>query len=238
MKLDILAFAAHPDDIELSCAGTLAKQKANGSKIGIIDLTRGELGTRGSAEIRDKEATLSAKILNLDIRENLRFRDGFFSNDETHQLAIIQAIRKYKPEIVLCNAVSDRHPDHGKAAQLVSESCFLAGLKKIETFNDDMSQEAWRPRVVYHYIQDNYLKPDFVIDITDFWEIKKQSILAFSSQFYNPDSKEPITPIATKDFMNFLEARARQFGRPAGYTFAEGFTVERTVSVDLLSDLK
>lgn len=238
MKLDILAFAAHPDDVELSCSGTLAKHKAAGHKIGIIDLTRGELGTRGSAEIREKESASAAKILDLDVRENLSFKDGFFSIDEKHQLPIIEMIRKYRPDIVLCNAVSDRHPDHGRAAKLVSESCFLSGLPKVVTFQNGKPQESWRPKVVYHYIQDYFIEPDFVVDITPFWEIKKQSILAYGSQFYNPESKEPVTPIATKEFMDFLEARARQFGRPAGYTFAEGFTVERTLAVDLLNDLR
>lgn len=237
MKLDILAFAAHPDDVELSCSGTLAKHQSEENKIGIVDLTRGELGTRGDAETRDKESAKASSILKLDARENLEFKDGFFTIDQKHQLPIIEMIRKYKPEIVLCNAVSDRHPDHGRAAKLVSESCFLSGLKKVETHHNGVIQEAWRPKAVYHYIQDYYIEPDFVVDITPFWDIKLQSILAYSSQFYNPDSKEPITPIATKEFIDFLEARARQLGRPAGFTFAEGFTVERTPAVNLLSDL-
>ncbi len=237
MKLDILAFGAHPDDVELGCSGTLAKEISKGKKIGIIDLTRGELGTRGSAEIRDTEAAKAAKILQVDIRENLNMRDGFFINDETHQLEIIKMIRKYRPEIVLCNAVDDRHIDHPKGSHLVSDACFLSGLRRIETELDNEKQEAWRPKQVYHYIQWKNLEPDFVVDISGFMETKMEAILAYDSQFYNPDTKEPETPIATKNFLDSVKYRAQDLGRIIGTEYAEGFTVERYLAVNSLSDL-
>ncbi len=238
VKLDILAFAAHPDDVELSCSGTLIKHIQLGYKVGIIDLTRGELGTRGSAKIRDEEALAAAKIMQLTVRENLQFKDGFFTNDEPHQMEMIKVIRKYQPNIVLCNAIKDRHPDHGKASELASTSCFLSGLAKISTNIQDEPQAPWRPRAVYHYIQDRYIEPDFVVDITQQWEEKLKAIGAFKSQFFNPQSKEPVTPIATEDFWNFLEARARQFGRAINASYAEGFTVERDIGIDDITILK
>lgn len=237
MKLDILAFGAHPDDVELSCAGTLAKEVSLGKKVGIVDLTRGELGTRGSAEIRDQEALAAAKILGVAIRENLNMRDGFFINNEEHQLKVIEVIRKYRPEIVICNAVDDRHIDHGKGSKLVSDACFLSGLIKIETSKDGIRQEAWRPKLVYHYIQWKNLEPDFVVDISGFEAIKSASILAYGSQFYNPDNKEPLTPIATKNFLESVHYRAQDLGRLIGVDYAEGFTVERHLAVNCLSDL-
>ena len=237
MKLDILAFGAHPDDVELGCAGTIAKEIALGKKVGIIDLTRGELGTRGSAEIRDQEANAAAKILGVSVRENLNMRDGFFINDEIHQLAVIEMIRKYKPEIVICNAIDDRHIDHGKGSKLVSDACFLSGLMKIETQYNGEKQEAWRPKLVYHYLQWKNLKPDFVVDITGFNEIKLASILAYSSQFYNPNSNEPETVIASKNFLESLNYRTQDFGRIIGVDYAEGFTVERYLAVNSLGDL-
>lgn len=237
MKLDILAFGAHPDDVELGCGGTLAKEISLGKKIGIVDLTRGELGTRGSAEIRDREAGDAAKILGVAVRENLRMRDGFFRNDEEHQLAIIKMIRKYRPEIVLCNAVEDRHIDHAKGSKLVSDACFLSGLIKIETELDGQKQEAWRPKHVYHYIQWRNIEPDFVVDITGFIEKKVEAIMAYSSQFYNPDTKEPSTPIATKNFLDSLHYRAQDLGRLIGTDYGEGFTVERYLAVNSLGDL-
>jgi bacillithiol biosynthesis deacetylase BshB1 len=238
MKLDILAFGAHPDDVELSCSGTIAKEVSLGKKIGIIDLTRGELGTRGSAEIRDAEAAAAAVILGVSIRENLRFRDGFFLNDEKHQLEIIKKIRQYQPEIVLCNAVDDRHIDHGKGSKLVSDACFLSGLSKIETFDEKgVKQEAWRPKQVYHYIQWKNLTPDFVVDITGFIDIKVNSVLAYGSQFYNSDSKEPVTPITSKNFLDSISYRAQDLGRLVGVDYAEGFTVERCLAVNDLSKL-
>jgi bacillithiol biosynthesis deacetylase BshB1 len=237
MKLDILAFGAHPDDVELGCGGTLAKEISLGKKAGIIDLTRGELGTRGSAEIRDRESAAAAKILGVEVRENLGMRDGFFVNDEAHQMKIIQMIRKYKPEIVLCNAVDDRHVDHGKASKLVSDACFLSGLIKIETELEGANQEAWRPKVVYHFIQWKNITPDFVVDITGFTDIKIEAIMAYSSQFYKPNSNEPETPIATKNFLDSIHYRAQDLGRLIGKDHAEGYTAERYLAVNRLGDL-
>ncbi|MBP7397546.1 MAG: bacillithiol biosynthesis deacetylase BshB1 [Flavobacterium sp.] len=238
MKLDILAFGAHPDDVELGCAGTILKEVALGKKVGIVDLTRGELGTRGSAEIRDKEAAAAAAILGVSVRENLAFRDGFFVNDEAHQLEIIKMIRKYQPEIVLCNAVDDRHIDHPKGSQLVSDACFLSGLIRITTSLDGEEQKAWRPKVVYHYMQWKNLVPDFVVDITGYVEQKTAAILAYSSQFYDPNSKEPESPISSKNFLESLNYRSRDLGRLTGLEHAEGFTAERYLAVNSLSDLK
>jgi len=237
MKLDILAFGAHPDDVELGCSGTIAKEVSLGKKVGVIDLTRGELGTRGSVEIRDQEASLAAEILGLTVRENLNMRDGFFVNDEAHQMEIIKRIRKYRPEIVICNAIEDRHIDHGKGSKLVSDACFLSGLRKIETTHEGEVQEAWRPKVVYHYIQWKNIEPDFVVDISDFIDQKTQSILAYASQFYSENSNEPVTPIATKNFLESIHYRSQDFGRLIGVDYAEGFTTERYVAVKRLGDL-
>lgn len=237
MKLDILAFGAHPDDVELGCSGTIAKEISLGKKVGIIDLTRGELGTRGSVEIRNQEAAAAAKILGVSVRENLDMRDGFFINDEAHQLKIIKILRKYKPEIVLCNAIDDRHIDHGKGSKLVSDACFLSGLMKIETELDGEKQEAWRPKLVYHYIQWKNIIPDFVVDITGFNDKRVNSILAYTSQFYDPSSNEPETLITSKNFLESLNYRARDFGRLIGTDYAEGFTVERCLAVNSLADL-
>lgn len=237
MKVDILAFGAHPDDVELGCGATIAKEIKAGKTVGIIDLTRGELGTRGSAEIRDEEAASAAKILGVSFRENLRFRDGFFTNDETHQMKIIEMIRKYQPEIVLCNAVDDRHIDHGKGSKLVSDACFLSGLRRIETQQDGQQQHAWRPKLVYHYIQWKNSTPDFVVDISDFIDIKHEAVMAYSSQFYDPDSKEPVSPISSESFKESIHYRARDLGRLIFVEYAEGFTVERYVGVNHLSDL-
>ena len=237
MKLDILAFGAHPDDVELGCGATIAKEISLGKKVGIVDLTRGELGTRGSAEIRDKEAAEAAQILGVSVRENLRFRDGFFVNDEKHQLEIIKMIRKYKPEIVLCNAIDDRHIDHGKGSKLVSDACFLSGLRRIETVLDGERQEAWRPKIVYHYIQWKNIEPDFVVDVSGFMEIKEKAVMAYSSQFYDPNSKEPVSPIATKNFTDSINYRARDLGRLVFVDYAEGFTTERYLAVNSLGDL-
>ena len=238
MKLDILAFGAHPDDVELGCGATIAKEVSLGKKVGVIDLTRGELGTRGSAEIRDKEAATAAKILGIHVRENLSFRDGFFTNDEIHQLEVIKRIRKYKPEIVICNAVDDRHIDHSKGSKLVSDACFLSGLRRIQTTLDGVEQEAWRPKIVYHYIQWKNIEPDFVVDVSDFMQQKLDAVMAYSSQFYDPNSKEPISPIATKNFTESIEYRAKDLGRLVFTDYAEGFTTERYVAVNSLADLK
>ncbi len=237
MKLDILVFGAHPDDVELSCGATIAKEISLGKKVGIIDLTRGELGTRGSAELRDKEAAEAARILGVRVRENLCFRDGFFVNDEHHQLEVIKMLRKYQPEIVICNAVDDRHIDHGKGSKLVSDACFLSGLIKIVTELDGKSQEAWRPKVVYHYIQWKNIEPDFVVDVTGFMDVKVQSLMAYSSQFYDPNNDEPVTPIATKNFKDSIIYRAADLGRLINSEYAEGFTTERYLAVSSLGDL-
>ncbi|MFZ9028578.1 MAG: bacillithiol biosynthesis deacetylase BshB1 [Crocinitomicaceae bacterium] len=237
MKLDILAFAAHPDDVELSASGTVLKHIAAGKKVGVIDLTQGELGSRGTKETRKEEAAASSEILGLSVRHNLKIADGFFEINEDNKRLIIEQIRKYKPEIILANAVSDRHPDHGRAAKLVSEAAFLSGLVKIETTMEGVSQEPHRPKAIYHYIQDYYMKPDLVVDVTDYFEQKMKSILAFKTQFFDPNSSEPETPISGKDFLDFIESRMRQFGRPIGAKYAEGFTVERYPGVDLLTDL-
>ncbi|PQJ72451.1 bacillithiol biosynthesis deacetylase BshB1 [Polaribacter butkevichii] len=237
MKLDILAFGAHPDDVELGCGATIAKEISLGKKVGIVDLTRGELGTRGSADLRDIEAANSAKILGVSVRENLRFSDGFFVNDKEHQLEVIKMIRKYQPEIVLCNAVDDRHIDHPKGSRLVSDACFLSGLLKIETTIEGELQEKWRPKLVYHYIQWKNLEPDFVIDVTGFMDLKKKSVLAYTSQFYDPTSNEPETPITSKNFTDSVDYRAKDLGRLIGVDFAEGFISERYVAVENLSKL-
>ena len=237
MKLDILAFGAHPDDVELSCGATIAKEVSLGKKVGIVDLTRGELGTRGSAETRDQEAKAAAEILGVVVRENLGFRDGFFTNDEAHQLEVIRVIRKFKPEIVLCNAIDDRHIDHPKGSKLVSDACFLAGLRKIVTLDNGEEQEAWRPKLVYHYIQWKNIEPDFVVDVTGFIEQKVASVLAYKTQFFDPNSKEPATPITSKNFLDSVTYRAQDLGRLINKEYAEGFTVERCLAVNSLEDL-
>jgi len=240
MKLDILVFTAHPDDAELGCSGTLAKHIAAGKKAGIIDLTRGELGTRGSAELRDEEAADAAKILGLHVRENLAMRDGFFANDEKHQLQIIQKIRQYQPEIIISNALQDRHPDHGRAGDLVNDAAFLSGLIKIETSLDGKKQDAWRPRLLLQLIQDNYIQPDIIVDISDFWQQKLDSIQAYKSQFYNPEyqKEENQTYISTPDFLKIVEARAREYGKSIGAAYGEGFTSRKLLGVDSLFDLR
>lgn len=238
MKVDILAFGAHPDDVELGCGGTLAKEVSLGKKVAIIDLTRGELGTRGSVPIRDAEAQLGAEVLGVQIRENLNFRDGFFVNDEAHQLEVIKMIRKYQPEIVLCNAIKDRHIDHGKGSKLVSDACFLSGLTKIQTEYNGQNQAAWRPKRVYHYIQWENIEPDFVIDISGFMPQKIDAVHAYASQFFNPNANEPETPISSVNFSDSITYRARDLGRLIGVEHAEGFTVERYLAVNSLADLK
>lgn len=240
MKLDILAFGAHPDDVELGCGATIAKEVSKGKKVGIIDLTRGELGTRGTAKTRDEESFNAAKILGVHSRINLQFADGFFSNDKAHQLEVIKMIRYYRPELILCNPIEDRHIDHPKASQLVSDACFLSGLKKIETFYKDekQAQEPWRPKVVYHYIQWKDIEPDVVVDVSGFMDKKVESVLAYKTQFFDPNSKEPETPISSKNFTDSVDYRARNLGRLVGVEHAEGYTVERYVAVDSLFDVK
>ncbi len=237
MKLDILVFAAHPDDAELACSGTILKYTSEGKKVGVVDLTQGELGTRGNAQLRAQEAAASAEILGLAIRENLGLRDGFFLNDEINRLKVIEAIRKYQPEIVLANALSDRHPDHGRASELINDAVFLSGLTKIETQLDGQGQKPWRPSLLLHYIQDRYIQPDILIDITPYWEQKLASIRAFRSQFFDPKSTEPDTYISSPDFLNALEARCREFGKSIQATYAEGFTSKKLLGVKSLFDL-
>ncbi|UMB61440.1 bacillithiol biosynthesis deacetylase BshB1 [Lutibacter sp. A80] len=237
MKLDILAVGAHPDDVELGCGATLLKEISLGKKVGILDLTRGELGTRGSAEIRDQEAKAAAKILGVEVRENLAFSDGFFINDKAHQLEIIKIIRKYKPTIVLCNAFDDRHIDHSKGSKLVSDACFLSGLVKIETTLNGEVQEAWRPKQVYHYIQWKNIEPDFVVDVSGFIDTKLAAVKAYSSQFYDPKSNEPTSPITSKNFLDSIVYRAQDLGRLIGVSHAEGFNTERYVAVENLDKL-
>lgn len=230
--LDILAFSAHPDDIELSCSGTLIKHIEQGFKVGIIDLTEGELGTRGNKDIRREEAKKASELMKISVRENLQMADGFFDLSEKNKMSVIKAIRKYKPRIVLANAISDRHPDHGRAAQLVSEACFLSGLIRIDT-----GQAPHRPETLYHYIQDRITKPDFIVDITGFFEKKMEAVKAYRSQFYNPDSKEILTPISGPEFFTYLEGRAIEFGRLIGKLHGEGFTTERPVGISSFKSL-
>lgn len=231
MKLDILAFGVHPDDVELSCGGTLLIEKAHGKKVGIIDLTQGELGTRGTAETRKKEPKEAAEILKVDVRKNLAMADGFFKNDEEHQLKIITALRKYQPEIVLCNAPADRHPDHGRSANLVYAAAFLSGLAKIQTQENSSLQKAWRPKYVFNYIQDRYFNPDFVIDITDVFEKKVEAIQAYKTQFYNPDSNEPETYISSPEFLESIIYRSKMFGKLIGVKYGEGFLSKKMIGI-------
>jgi len=237
MKLDILAFGAHPDDVELGCGATIAKEVALGKKVGIVDLTQGELGTRGSAALRFEEAAKAKEILGVVVRENLGFADGFFVNDKEHQMAVIKMIRKYQPDIVLCNAIDDRHIDHPKGSKLVSDACFLSGLLKIETAIDGVPQEKWRPKQVYHYIQWKNIAPDFVVDVSGYIETKEAAVLAYASQFYDPKSDEPETPITSKNFTESVRYRAKDLGRLINVDYAEGFTSERYVAVENLSKI-
>ena len=237
MKLDILAFGAHPDDIELSCAGLLLVEKAKGKKIGAVDLTEGELGSRGSIETRYEEASNASKILDLDVRENLKLEDGFFKNDKETQIKIINIIRKYRPEIVLCNAVEDRHPDHGRESQLVSDACFLSGLVKIQTEENNINQQAWRPKYVFHYIQDRYIDPDFIVDITPVFDKKLESIKAYKTQFFNPDVDGPETYISKPQFLDQLISSNQVFGKKIGVTYGEGFTTRKKIGFKNLDAL-
>jgi len=233
MKLDILVLAAHPDDAELGCGGTILKHVAMGHKVGVIDLTRGELGTRGTPQTREAEAADSAKILGLSVRENIGLPDGFFKNEREHQLEVVKAIRKYQPDIILANARYDRHPDHGRGADLAFEACFLSGLQKIST-----NQDPWRPKVLYHYIQSQLITPDFVVDVSDHWDKKMEAIRAFKTQFFDPNSKEPDTYISSPAFMKLLESRGQEFGHAIGAKYGEGYTTRRFIGVNSLSDLR
>lgn len=238
MKLDILAFAAHPDDVELSASGTIMKHIQQGKKVGIIDLTQGELGSRGTISTRYSEADDASNIIGIHHRSNLKMADGFFEINATNKIEIIKQIRRFRPEVVLANAISDRHPDHGRASKLVSEACFYSGLVKIESEFDGLKQEAYRPKAVYHYIQDRFISPDFVVDVSEFVDRKIDCIKAYKTQFYDPESKEPQTPISGKEFFNFIKGRMKEFGRPIGAEYAEGFTIERFIGVEDLLMLK
>ncbi len=237
MKLDVLAFGVHPDDVELSCSGTLLVEKKQGRKTGIVDLTEGELGTRGTVETRYAEAALASGILGVDVRENLRLADGFFKNEEKEQREVIRVIRKYKPEIVLCNAPEDRHPDHGRSAKLVSDASFLSGLMKIETTDNGLKQEPWRPAYVLHYIQDRFLKPDFVIDISDVFEKKLESIKAYGTQFHNPEAGGPQTYISAPGFLESVVYRHKMFGKMIGVEYAEGYISEKVIGIKNLDSI-
>jgi len=234
MKLDILAIGVHPDDVELGCSGWILKEISRGKKAGIVDLTQGELGSRGTIETRYAEAARAAEILGLSARENLKMADGFFQPDPENQLKLIRAIRKYQPEIVLANALEDRHPDHGRAGKMIADACFLSGLRKIETFAEDgQAQESWRPKYVFHYIQDRYIEPDFVVDITDVFEKRMESVKAYTTQFYNPDNESdgPRTYISTPDFLDSVIGRARMMGKKIGVKYGEGFVSEKTIGI-------
>jgi bacillithiol biosynthesis deacetylase BshB1 len=238
MKVDILVIASHPDDAELGCGGTIAKHVALGMKVGIIDLTQGELGTRGNAQSRAEEAAAASSVLKISVRENLGLADGFFQNTQESQLAVIRKVRQYQPDIVLANAIMDRHPDHGKGASLAYDACFLSGLAKINTTGDDGSvQKVWRPKHVYHYVQSQYIKPDFIVDISDYWEIKLRAIRAYKTQFFDASSSEPQTFISKPEFLNFLEARAIELGNIAGVKYAESFTTHRYPVLNKLTDI-
>jgi N-acetylglucosamine malate deacetylase 1 len=232
MKLDILAFGVHPDDVELGCSGTIMAALAEGKKVGVVDLTRGELGTRGTAETRKQEAAAAAAIMGVTVRENLGMADGFFQNDEKHQRMVIEVIRKYRPEIILANAPEDRHPDHGRSAKLVSDAAFLAGLRKIETTVDGKTQEAWRPTYVFHYIQDRFIQPSFVVDITAYMDKKIESVLAYTTQFNSTGGNEPQTYISTPQFLETVKARAMMLGKRIGVGYAEGYITEKIIGIN------
>ena len=232
MKLDVLAFGAHPDDVELSCSGTLLKLKEEGSKVGVVDLTMGELGTRGTVDTRKKESDSSSKILNIDVRENLDLGDGWFENNQENKVKVIQAIRKYQPTIIFANAIDDRHPDHPRAAKLLNEAFFLSGLKKIETQDNGITQDIWRPKHLFHYIQYRYVKPDFVVDVTPYYETKMKAILSFKSQFYEP-GKESDTLISSKKFLDFIKGRSHEMGSSIQVEHGEGFTSAVPLQMDL-----
>ena len=231
MKLDILAIGSHPDDVELGCSGTIIKEIKRGKKVGVIDLTEGELGTRGTVETRYEEAAAAALVMGLSVRENLKMRDGFFKNDEEHQMELIRIIRKYKPEIVLGNILEDRHPDHGRAGWMIYDACFLSGLQKIKTTDEGKEQEKWRPKILLHYIQDRFYEPDLIVDISEVWEQRLEAIKAYKTQFHNPGLDEPQTYISSPEFMESLSARARDLGKRIGVKYGEGYVSRKNVGI-------
>lgn len=236
-KLDVLAFGVHPDDVELGCSGTILAAVSQGKKVGIIDLTQGELGTRGTIETRKEEAASAAKVLTVTVRENLGMADGFFKNDENHQRKVIEVIRKYRPEIVLCNSIEDRHPDHGRSAQLVEDAAFLSGLRKIETLADGETQQEWRPKYIFHYIQDRFLQPDFVFDISDFIDDKLKAVKCYKTQFYNPGLNEPETYISSPEFFDSVKARAMMLGKRIGVKYGEGYISRKMLGISTFDSL-
>jgi len=238
MKLDILAIGAHPDDVELGCSGTLINEIRRGKKAGIVDLTQGELGTRGTIETRYAEATEAAQVMGISARENLKMRDGFFRNDEEHQMQVVRILRKYQPEIVIANVLEDRHPDHGRGGWLVYDACFFSGLRQVKTFDDEgKEQEKWRPKMLLHYIQDRFYEPDIIIDVSDVWEQRMQSVKAYKTQFHDPNSKEPQSYLSTPDFLEFLTARARSLGKRIGVKYGEGFLSKKNIGLRDLDSL-
>ncbi len=237
MKLDVLAFGVHPDDVELSCAGTLLVERLNGKAVGIIDLTQGELGTRGTASTRKTEAARAAEVLGITVRENLEMADGFFTNDQNNQLKIINVLRRYQPEVIICNSPDDRHPDHARSANLVADAAFLSGLQKIRTHQGDREQEAWRPKYIFNFLQDKYHKPDFVIDITDVIDTKVEAIKAYSTQFHNPDLDEPQTYISTPEFLDSILYRAKMLGIMIGVAYGEGYLSSKMIGFKNLDAL-
>lgn len=238
MKLDLLAIGAHPDDVELGCSGTLIKEIRRGKKVGIVDLTQGELGTRGTIETRYAEAADAAEIMGLAVRENLKMRDGFFKNDESHQLQLIAAIRKYRPEVVIGNIMEDRHPDHGRAGSLIYDACFLSGLRQVKTIDEGgKEQEHWRPKILLQYIQDRFFEPDFIIDVSEVWEQRMQAVLAYKTQFHDPNSTEPNTYLSNPAFIEAVIARARLLGKRIGVAYGEGFLSKKSIGLHHLDAL-
>ena len=238
MKLDLLAIGSHPDDVELGCSGTLIKEIKRGKKVGIIDLTQGELGTRGTITTRYQEAADAARIMGIDVRENLKMRDGFFKNDEEHQMQLIKILRKYQPEIVIGNILEDRHPDHGRGGWLIYDACFFSGLIQVKTFDENgRHQEKWRPKMLLHFIQDRFYEPNFIIDISEVWEQRMEAIKAYKTQFYNPQSNEPQTYLSSPDFIEALTARARLLGKRIGVRYGEGFLSKKSIGLDNLDSL-
>jgi N-acetylglucosamine malate deacetylase 1 len=238
MKLDVLAIGAHPDDVELGCSGTLINEVRRGKKAGIIDLTQGELGTRGTIETRYQEAADAAKIIGISVRENLKMRDGFFTNDEAHQMQLVKAIRKYQPEVVIGNILEDRHPDHGRGGWLLYDACFLSGLRQVKTTDDEgKEQEKWQPKMLLHYIQDRFYEPDIIVDVSDVWEQRMESIKAYRTQFYDPNSTEPQSYLSNPDFLDAIVARARSLGKRIGVKYGEGFVSKKNIGIANLDAL-